>query len=154
MATSASTSSVTPLLDPELGEQRLKKNAAPKWDPKVVVAVQMSLLANVLLFGAKLYAFIITSSQAVLASLVDSGVDIASQVVVFLCEREMRRVDRRFPIGKTKLQTVGTVVNACIMTVGAVEVIASCVQKLAGGWGSGKAVFCMGKGCRGNILVD
>lgn len=129
-----------PLLDLESGQRRAsKKSAAPKWDLKVDLAVKLSLLANVLLFGAKMYAFIATASQAVLASLVDSGVDIASQLVVFVCEREMRKVDSRFPIGKTKLQTVGAVVNACIMTVGAVEVIASCVERLVTGFQAGES---------------
>ncbi|GMH32244.1 hypothetical protein BSKO_00078 [Bryopsis sp. KO-2023] len=103
---------------------------------KVRTAVRLSLIGNVALFAMKLYAFCVSRSQAVLASLIDSAVDIASQFVVYFCDRKMRKVDHRYPIGKTKLQTLGAIIIACIMTLGAAEVIGSAARQLGEGIGS------------------
>jgi hypothetical protein len=42
---------------------------------------------NILLLLVKLYAFLASRSFAVLASLADSGVDLASQIVLWFCNR-------------------------------------------------------------------
>jgi hypothetical protein len=47
---------------------------------RIAFAMNASLVANVLLLVAKIVAFILSSSKAVLASAADSFVDIASQV--------------------------------------------------------------------------
>lgn len=56
-------------------------------DRKVVFATSVSLAANLLLLVAKAWAFFASGSMAVAASMADSGVDLASQVVLFLCAR-------------------------------------------------------------------
>ena len=104
---------------------------------RVVLAVRLSALANIILFAAKLFAFIISGSQSVLASLADSSVDLASQLVVFICDNRTRKVDPKYPIGKTRLETVGALIIACIMTFAAVLVIQSAAEDLATGIGSG-----------------
>lgn len=105
---------------------------------RVTLGVRLSLVVNLFLFAVKLYAFVYSQSQSVLASLADSAVDIASQLVVFFCDRETRKVDPRFPIGKTKLQTVGAIIIACIMSLGAAQVIECCVEKLVKGCKAGE----------------
>lgn len=50
------------------------------FDARVRFAMNISLVANVLLLLAKAYAFYVSMSRAVLASAADSFVDIASQV--------------------------------------------------------------------------
>ncbi|GMH42176.1 hypothetical protein BSKO_10095 [Bryopsis sp. KO-2023] len=102
----------------------------------VNIALRLSLVANLLLFISKGYIYILSRSESVLASFADSAVDVGSQLVVFLCDWRMRKVDSRFPIGKTKLQTIGAIITACIMTLAAVEVIKSSVGKLVEGFGS------------------
>lgn len=124
-------------LIPDVGGGVAHANGARSKASRITLAVSLSLAGNVVLFLAKLYAFIFSRSQAVLASLADSAVDIASQAVVFFCDLEMKKVDPKFPIGKTKLQTVGAILIACIMTVGAVEVIGSSVGQLGKGVRSG-----------------
>ena len=53
------------------------------------LAQYLSLAANILLLVIKAWAFFISNSFAVLASMADSGVDLASQVVLFLCNRRV-----------------------------------------------------------------
>ena len=72
-----------------------------------------------------------------MASLADSGVDLASQLVVFFCNSRTRKVDPKYPIGKTRLETVGALIIACIMTFAAVLVIQSAAEDLAAGFRSG-----------------
>ena len=104
---------------------------------RVVLAVRLSALANIILFAAKLFAFIVSGSQSVLASLADSSVDLTSQLVVFVCDSRTRKVDPKYPIGKARLETVGALIIACIMTFAAVLVIQSAAEDLASGIGSG-----------------
>lgn len=54
--------------------------AAAVSEGKVRIAYNLSWAVNILLFGAKIYAFYVSHSKAVLASMVDSIVDLVSQV--------------------------------------------------------------------------
>ena len=56
-------------------------------DSQLQWATNLSLAGNVALLLVKAYAFAVSGSFAVLASLADSGVDLASQVVLFFCNR-------------------------------------------------------------------
>ncbi|EIE27327.1 cation efflux protein [Coccomyxa subellipsoidea C-169] len=93
-----------------------------------------SLIANVMLLVAKIVAFILSQSKSVLASAADSFVDIASQVVIAVAEKYMRSADPRFPVGRTRLETVGVVACAIIMTIATIEVIQSAAQDLLAGF--------------------
>uniref|UniRef100_A0A061S4Y4 Cdf membrane protein n=1 Tax=Tetraselmis sp. GSL018 TaxID=582737 RepID=A0A061S4Y4_9CHLO len=102
-------------------------------DSKLSFAVYCSLAANVLLLVSKIYAFFISRSQAVLASTADSGVDLASQAVLALAAWQMRKEDLRFPVGKTRLETLGVIACAVIMGLASFEVVESaCMQMYAG----------------------
>ncbi len=50
-------------------------------------AQNLSLSANIALLLVKAWAFLMSHSFAVLASMADSGVDLASQVVLYFCNR-------------------------------------------------------------------
>ena len=56
-------------------------------DSKLQWATNLSLAGNVMLLLVKAYAFAASGSFAVLAALADSGVDLASQIVLFFCNR-------------------------------------------------------------------
>mmetsp|Transcript_23683 Transcript_23683/g.42094 ORF Transcript_23683/g.42094 Transcript_23683/m.42094 type:complete len:475 (-) Transcript_23683:80-1504(-) len=101
-----------------------------KMDAKYKIAVYASLVANILLFLAKIYAFTYSGSQAVLASMADSAVDLASQGVLGLASWQMRKEDPDFPIGKTRLETLGVIACAIIMGLASFEVLASAATQL------------------------
>lgn len=84
------------------------------------VIVQLSLLANIFLFGAKLVAALSSGSMAVVASLVDSGLDLLSGAILYYTEQSMKRwagtLDfYKYPQGKTRQEPVGIMVFAVIM---------------------------------------
>ncbi|KAK9799415.1 hypothetical protein WJX73_005545 [Symbiochloris irregularis] len=60
----------------------------------------------------------------------NSFVDIASQLVIAVAEHYMYRADPRFPVGRTRLETVGVVGCAVIMTLSTIEVIQSSAYDL------------------------
>lgn len=106
-------------------------------DRRISTAVNLSLAGNILLLFAKLFAFYISGSLAVLASLADSFVDIFSQTVIKVADHQARTIDPRFPVGKTRLETVGVISCAVVMSLSAAAVIQSCAGQLWEGWAKG-----------------
>lgn len=60
-----------------------------------------------------------------------------TQVVIALAEKYMRSADPRFPVGRTRLETVGVVACAIIMTIATIEVIQSAAEDLIAGFFKG-----------------
>ena len=59
------------------------------------------------------------------------------QVVIAIAEKYMRSADPRYPVGRTRLETVGVVACAVIMTIATIEVIQSAAMDLADGFAKG-----------------
>lgn len=70
---------------------------------RIQTAMNLSIAANVLLSTANLYAVISSGSLAVLASLVDTLLDLVSQIVLKVTSICMAKPsDKDFPAGKEK----------------------------------------------------
>ena len=78
-------------------------------------AVALSLACNILLLLAKSAAFFWSGSEAVLASTVDSVIDLVSQGVLAAAERASASRDARFPVGRARMSAVGVASAAGIM---------------------------------------
>ena len=98
----------------------------------VEVAVRLSLAVNICLFIAKTVAAISSGSRAVLATMLDSFVDLMSQAVIFFAEWSMKRYEPEFPVGKSRLETMGVIISAGIMTFSAFSVLQTSVDDLIG----------------------
>ena len=59
-------------------------------------------------------------------------------MVIALAEKYMRSADPRFPVGRTRLETVGVVACAIIMTIATIEVIQSAAEDLIAGFVRGQ----------------
>ena len=59
------------------------------------------------------------------------------QVVIAIAEKYMRSADPRYPVGRTRLETVGVVACAVIMTIATIEVIQSAAMDLFNGFVKG-----------------
>lgn len=79
---------------------------------------------------AKVGAFIATGSKSVLASLADSAVDLASQFVLSGSEYLMARHSDSYPVGRGRLEALGVIGCACIMSIAALEVLQDSVGEL------------------------
>ena len=96
-------------------------------------ATNLSLVGNIILFITKTVVFVLTFSLAVVASLVDSMLDLVSQVIMFLTERNVKIVNEKYPVGKTRLEPVGILSVSILMVMSAVTVIREAIAMLARG---------------------
>jgi len=97
------------------------------------LAMSLSLYANILIALAKLISFISTGSLSVLAALLDSCLDLATQGILNWSSRLAKSADvTLYPAGASRLEPVGVVVSACLMSVGSFFVISEALQEIGG----------------------
>ncbi|KAG2440336.1 hypothetical protein HXX76_004441 [Chlamydomonas incerta] len=101
---------------------------------KVRIGINASWVVNILLLIAKTAVFILSGSYAVLASAVDSLVDLLSQVVLAVAEYQAATYDRRFPIGRTRMAELSVLACAAIMFVSTSLVIRESIGALWDGF--------------------
>ncbi|GAB4819696.1 hypothetical protein N2152v2_006742 [Parachlorella kessleri] len=104
----------------------------------ISLAFKLSWAVNWLLLALKVYAFAVSSSKAVLASMADSAVDLASQLVLSVAERSMSRYHPGFPIGRGKLEALAVIACACIMSIASLEVAQFSALDLYNGFAKGE----------------
>jgi cation diffusion facilitator family transporter len=89
--------------------------------------VQVSFFVNLVLFGVKTYIFANTGSLAVLASLLDSSVDLLAQGVLMIANRLAGRprdaYQSSYPAGISRVEPIGVIICAVTMSIGAFLVI-------------------------------
>ncbi|KAM7250245.1 hypothetical protein ACFE04_022128 [Oxalis oulophora] len=87
-------------------------------------AIYASNIANVVLFVAKVYASVESRSLAVIASTLDSLLDLLSGFILWYTANAMRKPNYfRYPIGKSKMQPVGIVVFASVMATLGLQIL-------------------------------
>ncbi|MFS7899359.1 putative cation efflux protein [Helianthus anomalus] len=80
------------------------------------MAITVSNVANLVLFIAKVYASLESRSLAVIASTLDSLLDLLSGFILWFTSYAMRYPNQfHYPIGKNRMQPVGIVVFASVM---------------------------------------
>lgn len=98
-----------------------------------------SFVVNLALAFVKMWSTYVSGSLAVLASLVDSLLDLAQAGVLYVVERRANLPpDTEFPVGRSRLEPVGVILCAQLMAVGSVGVILQSMRTLieaAGGHG-------------------
>lgn len=71
------------------------------------MAIYASNIANVVLLLAKVYASVESRSMAVIASTLDSLLDLLSGFILWFTDHAMRKPNQlRYPIGKERMQPV------------------------------------------------
>lgn len=105
-------------------------------DSEVMVVIRSSVWINAVLFLGKLYAFFSSGSLAVLASLVDSTIDLLGQGVLMLTKQlaSSRGSHGEYPIGRERLEPVGVMICAIVMGMASIEVISTSAKKLWKYW--------------------
>lgn len=90
---------------------------------RVTRVVNVSLWVNIALLLAKLWAFLMTHSRAVMASLSDSFVDIACQGIIYGADRARNKPDPTYPVGRARLESMGVILCAVTMSLTSAAVI-------------------------------
>lgn len=71
------------------------------------MAIHLSNMANVILFIAKIYASVESKSLAVIASTLDSLLDLLSGFILWFTSHAMKNPNQyHYPIGKKRMQPV------------------------------------------------
>jgi len=87
-------------------------------------ALNISLYSNVIILATKAVAFGLSGSLSVLAALMDSALDIISQIVLYWAERRSSNASTGlYPAGASKFEPVGVIICAALMGMGSFQVI-------------------------------
>lgn len=105
-----------------------------RWD-LVAVAINLSFFCNIFLLFIKVVAYASSPSSALLASLMDSALDIASGCVLWGTAKFMTWHDPySFPQGKTRFEPIGIALFATVMGVASVQIMVESAQALGQGY--------------------
>lgn len=96
------------------------------------VALDLSLYVNLFILATKLYAYLTTLSLSVLAALVDSILDVVSQLVLNYTERHssLSRSSALYPAGASRLEPVGVLTCAALMGMASFEILKESIESL------------------------
>ncbi|BBN10259.1 hypothetical protein MPTK1_5g02190 [Marchantia polymorpha subsp. ruderalis] len=118
----------------EKGPKDLDDAAEESKDRGVEFAINISNIMNVILLVVKIYASVQSRSLAIVASTLDSLLDLLAGMVLWFAHSSMQSKNQyKFPIGKLRVQPVGIVVFAATMTTLGVQVLVTGVQQLTEG---------------------
>lgn len=95
------------------------------------MAIHVSNIANLVLFAAKVYASIESRSLAVIASTLDSLLDLLSGFILWFTAHAMRNPNQyHYPIGKKRMQPVGIIVFASVMATLGLQILLESIREL------------------------
>ena len=118
----------------EGGEGGEEGEEGEEGDWRVRAIVRISLVANVVLLIAKLFAAIDSGSLSVIASAVDSGLDLVSGIIMFVTERAITNRDPyKYPVGRRRLEPLGIIVFSSVMGTAALQLILTGILRLLAG---------------------
>lgn len=95
------------------------------------MAVHISNAANLVLFVAKVFASVESRSLAVIASTLDSLLDLLSGFILWFTANAMRNPNQyHYPIGKKRMQPVGIIVFASVMATLGLQILLESAREL------------------------
>lgn len=108
-------------------------------------AVIASNIANTLLLLAQVYAFVSSGSLAVLACFLDAVLDfISGLLILFTWTMKRRRDKHRYPVGRERLEPLGVMGMACLMTAATLLTLEESITALVRGEGATRFVGISG----------
>ncbi|KAL5383473.1 hypothetical protein DPSP01_005872 [Paraphaeosphaeria sporulosa] len=141
-------------------EERLAALDTLENGPKVKFAVNASFVVNFFLFVIQLYAAISTGSLSLFATAADAFMDLVSSIVMLITSRMAARPSvYKYPVGRTRIETIGIIMFCCLMTTVAIQLIVESGRALGEGASEheqlhiipivfvGVAIFCKGSLC-------
>ncbi|KIV95070.1 hypothetical protein PV10_02769 [Exophiala mesophila] len=100
-------------------------------------AININVVANIILLLAKSIAAMKSSSLSLIASLLDSALDLLCTVIVWSTNRlvswRLSALSRKFPVGRRRLEPLGILVFSIIMVISFAQILQESVQKLLPG---------------------
>ena len=116
------------LLPEDERERRAKAGRRAKW------AININVIANILLLAGKGFAAFTTGSLSLLASLVDSALDLLCTLIVWTTNNlvmwRLSALRVRFPVGRRRLEPLGILVFSIIMVIAFLQILQESVQRV------------------------
>lgn len=116
------------LLPDDERSRRAKAERNARW------AININVIANVLLLVAKGVAALRSSSLSLIASLADSALDLLCTGIIFTTNKlvawRLSSLRRRFPVGRRRLEPLGILVFSVIMIICFLQILQESVTKL------------------------
>ncbi|KAL6160256.1 hypothetical protein ACJQWK_09423 [Exserohilum turcicum] len=117
-----------PFLPEEEREKRRKAAKHVRW------AININVLVNILLLIAKGIAAIWSNSLSLIASLVDSALDLLCTVIIWTTNKlvgwRLQSLRKKFPIGRKRLEPIGILVFSIIMVISFLQILQESINKL------------------------
>ncbi|KAK0252956.1 hypothetical protein B0A54_14400 [Friedmanniomyces endolithicus] len=109
-------------------ERRQKAGNRAKW------AINTNVLANILLLIGKIIAVTSSGSLSLLASTVDSALDLLCTLIVWSTNRvvqwRLNSLQKKFPVGRRRLEPLGILVFSIIMVISFAQILQESVEKI------------------------
>jgi hypothetical protein len=116
-----------------LPEEEKKKRE--KGNKRAKLAININVVANIFLLAGKIVAVFSTGSLSLVASLVDSALDLLCTLIIWSTNRlvgwRLKALQKRFPVGRRRLEPLGIVLFSIIMVISFLQILQESVQKLA-----------------------
>lgn len=118
-------------LPDDVKKNRQKAEKKAKW------AININVIANIILLLAKIAAAFYSDSLSLIASLVDSALDLLCTLIVWgtnrLVQWRLKALNKRFPVGRRRLEPLGILVFSIIMVISFMQILQESVEKLMPG---------------------
>lgn len=112
-------------------EERARRRTAAR---RAAWAINVNVVANVLLLAGKGFAALTTGSLSLVASLVDSGLDLLCTLIVWSTNKvvlwRLAALRRRFPVGRRRLESLGILVFSIIMVISFLQILQESISRL------------------------
>lgn len=101
---------------------------------KAVWAININVIANIFLLAGKVVAASYSGSLSLIASLVDSALDLLCTLIIWTSNRlvqwRLKSLQRHFPVGRKRLEPLGILVFSIIMVISFVQILQESVEKI------------------------
>ncbi|KAK7413765.1 hypothetical protein QQX98_007332 [Neonectria punicea] len=112
-------------------EEKAKRRKAKR---RAKLAINVNVVANILLLVGKAFAVFTTGSLSLVASLVDSALDLLCTLIVWSTNRlvlwRLNALRKRFPVGRRRLEPLGILVFSIIMVISFLQILQESVSRL------------------------
>jgi cation diffusion facilitator family transporter len=115
-----------------LPDDEKKRRQKAEWKAKW--AININVIANIILLIAKIVAAFFSGSLSLIASLVDSGLDLLCTLIVWSTNRivswRLSALQRKFPVGRKRIEPLGILVFSILMVVSFLQILQESVEKI------------------------
>ncbi|KPM34606.1 hypothetical protein AK830_g11968 [Neonectria ditissima] len=112
-------------------EEKTKRRKASQ---RAKLAININVVANILLLVGKAFAVFTTGSLSLVASLVDSALDLLCTLIVWSTNRlvlwRLNALRKRFPVGRRRLEPLGILVFSIIMVISFLQILQESISRL------------------------